>query len=94
MAAGSAIITTDQTGCREVVGDTALLVPAGDDTAIRSALRQLAADSELRAKLGTAARQRIEEFFSWPAVTGQYLDVFNRVIADNPRLTSVGEAKP
>jgi glycosyltransferase involved in cell wall biosynthesis len=82
MAAGMAIVTTGQTGCREVVGDAALLVPTGDETAIRSALQQLVSDADLRERLGRDARARIENLFSWPSVARQYMDLFERLLAE------------
>lgn len=81
MGAGAAIITTDQNGCREVVGDAALLVPPGDDQAIRSALQKLADDAELRVRMGRAARERLDKYFSWPSVARQYTDLFEQLIA-------------
>lgn len=83
MAAGLAIVTTNQTGCREVVGDTALCVPPGDEAAIRGALERLVTDDELLRRLGSAARQRLEEQFSWPAVAQQHLSVFDDLISDD-----------
>lgn len=77
MAAGTAIVTTDQTGCREVVGDAALLVRAGDEQAIRTALQTLATDGALRERLGREARTRLDRLFSWPVVARQYIDVFH-----------------
>jgi glycosyltransferase involved in cell wall biosynthesis len=82
MAAGMAIVTTGQTGCREVVGDAALLVPAGDEAVIRGALQQLVSDAGLRERLGREARARVENLFSWPSVASQYMDVFEGLIAE------------
>ena len=47
MTAGLAIITTENTGSEEVVGDTALLIEAGNATAIAQRLGELIADSAL-----------------------------------------------
>ncbi len=80
MAAGLAIVTTDQTGCREVVGDAALQVPPGDEVAIRRALERLAGDDELRLRLGRAARDRLDTQFSWPAVAQRYTAVFDNLL--------------
>ncbi len=87
MGAGTAIVTTNQTGCREVVGDAALLVPPGDVQAIRTALQRLAEDADLRIRLGRAARERLDRFFSWPAVAKQYTDVYDQLISadDKPQ---------
>ena len=87
MAAGLAIITTNQTGCCEVVGDAAIQVTPGDEQAIRSALEQLASDPEECERLGRRARSRLDAHFSWPAVAQQYLDAFQDII-DRYRATA------
>jgi glycosyltransferase involved in cell wall biosynthesis len=76
MAAGLAIITTEGTGCAEVVGDTAMLVPARNPQAISQALQRLVRDGELRRSLGAAARRRVEENFTWSAVAKRYVDEY------------------
>jgi glycosyltransferase involved in cell wall biosynthesis len=76
MAAGMPIVTTRGTGCEEVVGDSALLVPAGDPAATGEALSRLAGDAALRFRLGDAARARVEDRFSWEAVTSAYLGIY------------------
>jgi glycosyltransferase involved in cell wall biosynthesis len=81
MAAGLAIITTEGTGCAEVVGDAALLVPPKNPQAISRALRRLIQEPDLRRSLGAAARQRIEENFTWSAVAGRYLEEYARHIS-------------
>jgi glycosyltransferase involved in cell wall biosynthesis len=68
MAAGAAILTTAGTGCAEVVGDGALLVPAGDVDATRQALARLMGDAALCGTLGRTARQRVERLFAWDVV--------------------------
>lgn len=82
MAAGMAVITTNQTGCVEVVGEAALCVDAGDEHGIRDALIELTGDDALRARLGAAARQRVEQHFSWQTVAGQHVDVFEALLRD------------
>jgi glycosyltransferase involved in cell wall biosynthesis len=69
-AAGRPIVTSDVTGCREVVRDgiEGLLVPLGDADAAARALVRLAADAELRARLGAAANARFRERFTEDAV--------------------------
>ena len=76
MAAGLAIVTTQGTGCAEVVGDAALLVPPKDVGALREALCRLLCDPALRASLGAAARRRLVENFAWPVIAQQYLAVY------------------
>jgi glycosyltransferase involved in cell wall biosynthesis len=78
MAAGLAIVTTRGTGCAEVVGDAALLVPPNDVPALRAAMCRLLEDPALRARLGEAARRRVAAEFSWRAVAEQYLALYQR----------------
>lgn len=60
MRAGRAIVATAVGGNPESVRDgrEALVVPPADANALRDALRQLAADPQLRERLGAAARRR------------------------------------
>jgi glycosyltransferase involved in cell wall biosynthesis len=73
MAAGAAIVTTAGTGCAEVVGDGALLVPVGDVDATRQALARLMGDADLCGTLGREARRRVERLFAWDAVVARYV---------------------
>jgi len=87
MAAGLAIITTEGTGCAEVVGDAGLLIPAKNPQAITGAIRQLIDDPDLRRRLGAAARRRIEENFTWTAVTNRYVEEYARHVPPNGRIS-------
>jgi glycosyltransferase involved in cell wall biosynthesis len=78
MAAGLAIITTEGTGCAEVVGDAGLLVPVRDSQAIGRALRRLLDNPDLRLSLGAAAQRRIEDNFTWSAVARRYVEEYRR----------------
>lgn len=93
MAAGLAIVTTNQTGCREVVGDAALCVPPGDECAIREAVEKLAGDEELRMRLGQAARDRLEKYFSWTAVAQQHMTVFDDLMSREHRSVRASESR-
>jgi glycosyltransferase involved in cell wall biosynthesis len=85
MAAGLAIITTEGTGCAEVVGDAGLLVPVRDSKAISHALKRLIENPELRRSLGAAARRRIEEKFTWTAVARRYVEEYSRHLPGSPQ---------
>jgi glycosyltransferase involved in cell wall biosynthesis len=81
MTAGLAIISTEGSGCAEVVGEAGILVPACDAQSIKENLIKLIEDQALCHSLGQAARQRVEKCFSWDAVAGQYqmlLQTFDR----------------
>ena len=76
MSAGHAIITVDGTGCPEVVGNDALLVPQRSPEAIREALLKLTGDPKLRKRLGARARTRVESNFAWSKIVQEYLAVY------------------
>jgi len=76
MAAGLAIITTRDTGCAELVGETAILVRAKEVNELRDALLRLTSDNNLCLRLGAGARHRIKEQFSWDAVAKQYMNLY------------------
>jgi len=62
LAAGRPLIASDLPGIREVVGDAARLVPAGDPAALAEAIVGLLRDPELRARLVAAGFARVERF--------------------------------
>jgi glycosyltransferase involved in cell wall biosynthesis len=76
MAAGLAIITTQGTGCAEVIGDAGLLIEPRDPESLRNAVVRLAKDPALCGQLGRLARKRLETRFGWSAVADQYLDLY------------------
>jgi D-inositol-3-phosphate glycosyltransferase len=61
------VVASEVGGLRDLVvdGETGLLVPPRDVSALREALERLLADRELRRRLGTAGRERIRDHFSW-----------------------------
>ena len=81
MAAGKAVIASRVGGVPEIVvdGETGLLVPAEDVSALAGALARLAGDPGLRDRLGAAGRRRAE-LFAWPVVVERYLAVYGRVL--------------
>jgi glycosyltransferase involved in cell wall biosynthesis len=78
MVAGLAIVTTRDSGCEEVVGDTGVLVAARDVAGLRGALIELTADPERCRALGIAARARAERDLSWEAIGDAYLQLYER----------------
>jgi glycosyltransferase involved in cell wall biosynthesis len=78
MAHGRPVVATDVGGLRDLVvdGETGLIVPPRDPTALRAALEQLLADPKLRQRLGAAGRERARARFSWDAVTSAVVDAY------------------
>jgi hypothetical protein len=65
MASARPVVSTRLAGIPELVvdGQTGMLAPRGDSTALAQALEQLLRDPELRLRFGHAGRQRIEQHF-------------------------------
>jgi glycosyltransferase involved in cell wall biosynthesis len=84
MAHARAVVATPVGGHRDLVvdGETGLLVPPRDATALRGALQRLLADPELRGRLGAAARERVRERLSWNTVTEATLRVYRECLSD------------
>ena len=66
MAHGRPVIATEVGGLAEAIvdGESGLLVPPEDGTALRAALERLLGDADLRARLGAAARDRVRARYS------------------------------
>jgi glycosyltransferase involved in cell wall biosynthesis len=69
-ASGRPVVTTDSPGCRDLVRDgrEGMLVPLRDTEAAAHALVALAADPELRKRLGRAAQKRFQDGYTEAAV--------------------------
>ena len=80
MAAGQAIVTCDGTGCPEVVGDDALLVPPRRPDRLGEALGRLVGNDQLRAELGRRARARVEQEFGWQSIARRHVDALPRSV--------------
>jgi len=78
MAHARPVVATDVGGLRDLVvdGETGLVVPPRDPTALREALMGLLGDFDLRRQLGRAGRIRAQEGFSWPAITDMTLAAY------------------
>jgi glycosyltransferase involved in cell wall biosynthesis len=78
MAHGRPVVATHVGGLRDLVvdGETGLVVPPRDPQALRTALRRLLGDRELRHRLGHGGRERARERFSWAAVTDATLQAY------------------
>lgn len=64
MGYGIPVVASDGAGNPEAVGDTGLVVPAGDTGALARAFRQLAEQPQLRRALGAATRERVAREFT------------------------------
>ncbi|WP_022881559.1 glycosyltransferase [Gryllotalpicola ginsengisoli] len=91
MSAGSAIVASDVAGVNEAVADgqTALLVPPADASALADALRRVIADGELRRRLGEAAAER-SAWFTVDAVGERYRAILAALV---PRRSGAAQGR-
>ena len=67
MACGLPVVATDADGFQEVVKDrvTGFIVTRRDYVTLSNKLYELAADAELRCRMGEAGRERVRELYEW-----------------------------
>ena len=72
-ACGLPVVAGRSGGIPEAVRDqeTGLLVDAERPEPVRDALARLLRDPALRARLGSAGRRAVEEFYNWDRVTAE-----------------------
>lgn len=82
MACGLAVLATNVGGLPEIIrsGEQGLLVPPGDSRALAEGLVQLLEDQGLRRQLGLAARQRVQDEFTWRCVAQKVSSVYQQVL--------------
>jgi len=81
MACGCPVITSNNSACKEVSGDAAILLNPRDENAITAALLQLASNAPLRAELTQKGLARAQQF-TWQRSAEQHLSEFKRAISE------------
>jgi len=79
MIAGCPVVCSDATSLPEVVGDAALLFPAGDSAAAAERIERVLDDAELRASL-TAAGAARAACFTWERTAAQTVAVYSELL--------------
>jgi glycosyltransferase involved in cell wall biosynthesis len=84
-AAGLPTISSGQEGMPTTLthGRTALIIPPCDEDALTQALRQLAAQPELRRQMGQAARVEAENEHAWVHTVQRLVQVFQQVLNES-----------
>jgi glycosyltransferase involved in cell wall biosynthesis len=87
MALETPVVATDVGGTREIAhdGQHALIVPAGDRTALAEAIAQLAGDKPRAAALAGAARRRVETELSFAARMARVESIYEQLIAERQK---------
>jgi glycosyltransferase involved in cell wall biosynthesis len=83
-ASGLALVASDTPGCREIVvhETTGLLTPVRDAESLAQAIARLADDSDLRSRLGSAARTLAVQEFDESIVISQTLSIYQELATD------------
>lgn len=92
MACGTPCVVTDVGDSALLVGDTGRVVPAEDPIALALAWQNLLeCGAERRLQLGLAARRRIQQQFSLPAIVERYQQLYLSLAEETP--VSVGVSR-
>ena len=77
---GVPVIASASGGIVDIVidGETGLLVPPANDTALTAALGRIAADPALARRLGSEGRHFVRTRFSWEAIVSRWQGVYAR----------------
>lgn len=84
MATGTCLVATDGGALPEVTGadgDTVLQCPAGDAEALAATIRRGLDDAALRARVGTAGRDRVVSRWSWRHCAELTVEQYREVLA-------------
>ncbi|MEK7826092.1 MAG: glycosyltransferase family 4 protein [Nitrospirota bacterium] len=83
MASGLPIVATRVGGATEQIrdGETGLLVPSGDSSALAAALVRLISDPQLRDALAGAARNHCQKHFSMDTMIKRMDEYYSRLAA-------------
>lgn len=83
LLAGTPAVCFDVDGAAEVVDEqTGVLVEPGDVGALAAGLNRLAADADLRKRLGQTGRERCRERFDWHTMVRQIEEICRELLAD------------
>jgi len=85
LIAGKPVVSYDVDGAREVVitGQTGVLLPPQSERELAEALCKLAADDQLRDRLGRTGRDRFTEVFRHQHMTASLRALYERVLAES-----------
>lgn len=80
MACGVPCVSTDVGDCREIVGNTGVLVPPSNSEALaKGMMALLEMSAEDRRALGRAARDRVKTRYSLPKTVENYINLYERL---------------
>jgi glycosyltransferase involved in cell wall biosynthesis len=94
MVHGRPVVASSLGGIVDIIEDgvTGLLVPAGDEQALASAMQRLLDDESLRSRLGNAARVRVERYAA-ARVLPQFEEFYEQILSRRDRETVIKEPR-
>lgn len=84
MACGTPVVGSRVGGIQYTVcdGETGYLVPPNDDQALAERLHELLSDAPLRRRLGANGIRRVNELFTWDAVSDSIAALYEEVLSE------------
>ena len=85
MACEKPLVGTEVGGLPIIIdhGKTGLLIPPGDSVSLAVALKKILLEKDYQKKMGKAARERVEQQFTWREIAKRTVDFYRRVISDH-----------
>jgi glycosyltransferase involved in cell wall biosynthesis len=82
MASGKAVVATSVGGNITLIRDgvDGILVPPGDPAVLAEGVLRLLRDRDLAGRLGSAARRKVREYYSIPAMLGRYVTFYRNLM--------------
>ncbi len=80
MSAGCVVITTNQSGCAETIGDTGILIKPKNEEDLRLSLLNIINDQNLQNNKQAETRKRILNTYNWETVLLKYKQAYERNI--------------
>jgi len=95
MAMGLPIVVTPETGMTDAIGDGrgGITVPARDPVRLSAALEEFIVEPDRRIMMGRAARQIVEERYSWQKYGDRALQAYTHVLARSSASNPLALAK-
>ena len=81
MACGVPVVGSDSGAIPDVIGDAGLVVPEGDEQALRGALLSLVKDRDLYHALSVAGRKRVLNHFTQKQVASRTVEVYRQMVS-------------
>jgi glycosyltransferase involved in cell wall biosynthesis len=91
-ACGLAQITTREAGDVVLDGVNGLVVPCGDKEALAEAIKKMYQNPHLVEQMGRAARERVENQFTWEHYHERLLDAYAMAVAGGTSRTTAPQA--